>query len=185
MRETTHFDAIVVGSGISGGWAAKELTEHGLKTLVLEAGGPVDPNHDFVEHVQPWRDALPRTRRPQAARGRLSRAARLLRVRRDGPQVLREGRARIRTRHPDDAPFKWFRGRHVGGRSITWGRQVYRWSDLDFDGERQGRPRQRLADPLRRHRAVVLARRALHRRHRRARRTCRSCPTASSCRRCR
>ena len=54
MRETTHFDAIVVGSGISGGWAAKELTEHGLKTLVLEAGGPVDPKHDFVEHVQPW-----------------------------------------------------------------------------------------------------------------------------------
>ncbi|MGE5101342.1 MAG: FAD-binding protein, partial [Deltaproteobacteria bacterium] len=48
MTETTHYDAIVVGSGISGGWAAKELTEHGLKTLVLEAGGLVDPNTDFV-----------------------------------------------------------------------------------------------------------------------------------------
>ena len=54
MTQATHYDAIVVGSGISGGWAAKELTEHGLKTLVLEAGGPVDPATDYVEHVQPW-----------------------------------------------------------------------------------------------------------------------------------
>src|SRR5207253_2143887 len=48
------FDAIVVGSGISGGWAAKELTEHGLKTIVLEAGRPIDPAVDYVEHVRPW-----------------------------------------------------------------------------------------------------------------------------------
>lgn len=54
MREVTNFDAIVVGAGISGGWAAKELAERGLTTLVLEAGGPVDPRTDFVEHVQPW-----------------------------------------------------------------------------------------------------------------------------------
>src|SRR6267378_2283257 len=48
------YDAIVVGSGISGGWAAKELTEHGLKTIVLEAGRPIDPAVDYVEHQRPW-----------------------------------------------------------------------------------------------------------------------------------
>ena len=56
---------------------------------------------------------------------------------------------------PDDAPFKWFRGRQVGGRSITWGRQVYRWSDLDFEANATRRSRHRLAHPLRRHRALV------------------------------
>ena len=54
MAERYDYDAIVVGSGITGGWAAKELTERGLRTLVLEAGGPIDPNVDFAEHVQPW-----------------------------------------------------------------------------------------------------------------------------------
>src|SRR2546422_8979892 len=49
-----QFDAIVVGSGITGGWAAKELCERGLRTLVLEAGGPIDPARDYVEHVPPW-----------------------------------------------------------------------------------------------------------------------------------
>src|SRR5690349_13567877 len=54
MREQTTFDAIVVGSGISGGMSAEVLTDKSRKTLVLEAGEPVDPNTDYVEHVQPW-----------------------------------------------------------------------------------------------------------------------------------
>jgi choline dehydrogenase-like flavoprotein len=132
MPEQDHYDAIVVGSGITGGWAAKELTERGLRTLVLEAGGPIDPATDFVEHVQPWEMPFRNLGNRQA-------------LARDYP-IQRHCYACDELGHkffvkdaenpyttPDDAPFNWFRGRQVGGRSIMWGRQVYRWSDLDFE----------------------------------------------------
>ena len=132
MGEITHYDAIVVGSGISGGWAAKELTERGLQTLVLEAGGPVDPNTDFVEHVQPWEMHF----RGLGDRKQLERDYPVQR----GCYACDEMGHKFFVKdtenpytNPSDAPFKWFRGRQIGGRSITWGRQVYRWSDLDFE----------------------------------------------------
>jgi choline dehydrogenase-like flavoprotein len=130
--QDTAYDAIVVGSGISGGWAAKELCERGLRTLVLEAGRDIDPGTDYVEHVQAWE--LP-------FRGRGDRKA----LERDQPvqkncyacdewgsKFFVNDRENPYENDPDK-PFAWFRGRQVGGRSIMWGRQVYRWSDLDFE----------------------------------------------------
>jgi choline dehydrogenase-like flavoprotein len=126
------YDAIVVGSGISGGWAAKELTENGLRTLLLEAGPPIVPERDFVEHVQDY--SLP-------YRG----YGNLRKLHAERPIQSQTGACdewvskwfvndHENPYHNDsDKPFLWIRGRHVGGRSLMWGRQVYRWSDLDFE----------------------------------------------------
>ncbi len=127
-----RFDAIVVGSGITGGWAAKELCERGLRTLVLEAGRDISPGTDYVEHVQPWQQPF----RGFGDRRRLDREQPVQKRcyacnewgdkffvnDLENPYTVDEGK-----------PFHWIRGRQVGGRSITWGRQVYRWSDLDFE----------------------------------------------------
>src|SRR5881628_2449090 len=126
------YDAIVVGSGISGGWAAKELTERGLTTLLLEAGRPINPETDYVEHVPVWQMKF---------RGFGDRKHQMV----DQPVQSRcyacdemaykffvNDRENPYTTDPDK-PFMWIRGRQVGGRSIMWGRQVYRWSDLDFE----------------------------------------------------
>ncbi len=126
------YDAIVVGSGISGGWAAKELTEHGLRTIVLEAGRPIDPVIDYVQQVRPYelryrgmRDRR-RTERYQPIQGHTGAcdewSSKFFVNDLDNPYSF-----------PEDKPFYWIRGRQVGGRSIMWGRCVYRWSDLDFE----------------------------------------------------
>jgi choline dehydrogenase-like flavoprotein len=117
---------------MTGGWAAKELTERGLKTLVLEAGRDIVPERDYAEHVAVAR--LPfrgRGDRVALARDQFIQrdcyacdewAAKFFVNDRDNPYTF-----------PGDKPFKWIRGRQVGGRSIMWARQVYRWSDLDFE----------------------------------------------------
>ena len=132
MASQETWDAIVVGSGITGGWAAKELCEAGLRVLVLEAGRDIDPARDYVEHIQAWQ--LP-------FRGWGDRRA----LERDFPVQRRcyacdEWSSRFFVNDHENpyvteggTGFDWIRGRQVGGRSLTWGRQVYRWSDLDFE----------------------------------------------------
>jgi choline dehydrogenase-like flavoprotein len=124
------YDAIVIGSGISGGWAAKELCEKGLKTLVLEKGRMVKHVTDYpTTNLDPWE--FPN-------RGKLT------------PDELKKYHIQIRSgfvgesnkhffTNDEENPyeevkrFDWIRGNQVGGRSLIWGKQCYRWSDLDFE----------------------------------------------------
>ncbi|PSL24867.1 GMC oxidoreductase [Chitinophaga ginsengisoli] len=128
-KENTY-DAIVVGSGISGGWAAKELCEKGLKTLVLERGRN-------VEHIKDYNTAM---KAPWDFPHRLNQTL----EQKDNYPVqsqcyaFDEATQQFWVNDKENPynqikPFNWLRGYHVGGRSLMWGRQVYRWSDLDFE----------------------------------------------------
>lgn len=130
VQKQNSFDAIVVGTGISGGWAAKELTEKGLKTLVLERGRNVRHVADYPTMAkEPWEF-------PNA--GRLTQEDIKYM-----PVQSRTGWIGQATKHwwvndlenpyNEIKPFDWIRGYHVGGRSIMWGKQTYRLSDLDFE----------------------------------------------------
>ena len=133
--DTTEFDAIVVGTGISGGWAAKELCEKGLKTLVLERGRMVKHREDYpTANLDPW--DLPNGGRPSAETVR-----RKFKQNRTG-YTTHEARQHFFVddlKHPynEDKRFDWMRGYHVGGRSIMWGRQSYRLSDMDFEANKK------------------------------------------------
>ena len=128
--EENQFDAIVVGSGISGGWAAKELCEKGLKTLVLERGRMVKHIDDYpTMNLDPW-DMENGGATPEAIL-----AKDYDKQRRWG---VNETKRHFYNKDSDynyleDKPFDWIRGTQVGGRSLIWGRQTYRWSDLDFE----------------------------------------------------
>jgi choline dehydrogenase-like flavoprotein len=130
MPET--YDAIVVGSGITGGWAAKELTERGLETLVLEAGRPIDPEQDYVEHVPPYEMRFRGLGDTKHLGQRQTVQRRCYACEEWASKFFVDDIDNPYTT-PPDKPFLWIRGRQVGGRSITWGRQSYRWSDLDFE----------------------------------------------------
>lgn len=124
------YDAIVIGSGISGGWAAKELTEKGLKTLLLERGRNVEHIKDYTTtNMAPWE--FPH-------RGRLTNEMKSSHPvqRRDYPYNEHSPDFwvnDIECPYTEVKRFDWYRGFHVGGRSLMWGRQCYRWSDMDFE----------------------------------------------------
>lgn len=122
------YDAIVVGSGISGGWAAKELSEKGLKTLLLERGRN-------VEHVKDYPTAL---KHPWEFENRLTITDNDRITNPIQSQVYSEANKHFFVNDQDhpyiqNSAFNWIRGYQMGGRSLTWGRQVYRMSDLDFN----------------------------------------------------
>lgn len=124
------FDAIVIGSGISGGWAAKELTEKGLKVLMLERGRNIEHVKDYVNANKEAWDYPHRGRRTQ----QMIEDYPVLK--RDYP--LNETNLDYWVKDKESPyteikRFDWFRGYHVGGRSLMWGRQSYRWSDFDYE----------------------------------------------------
>lgn len=132
IKSTEIFDAIVVGSGISGGWAAKELTEKGLKTLMVERGRPVEHRKDYVgEGIKAWQMPF---------RGKVENS-----IVDEQHYVQKKCYAfNDATKHffgndkdypystPKDKPFDWIRGNQLGGKSLLWHRQSYRWSEHDF-----------------------------------------------------
>ncbi|MCW5517635.1 GMC oxidoreductase [Muriicola sp. Z0-33] len=124
------YDAIVIGSGISGGWAAKELCEKGLKTLVLERGPIVEHLKDYpTMNLDPWDTELRGGLTPEEKKRHY--------------KGIRSGFIGSDTEHfwandeenpyTEVKPFLWMRGHQMGGRSLLWGKQTYRWSDLDFE----------------------------------------------------
>src|SRR5919205_780285 len=129
MADNTY-DAIVVGYGISGGWAAKELTEKGLKVLMLERGQNIEHIKDYVNATKgPWE---------YPHRGGRTHAMEEMYpvLKRDYPlneKNLDWWASDRDSPYTEVKRFDWYRGYHVGGRSLMWGRQSYRWSDFDFE----------------------------------------------------
>lgn len=126
------YDAIVIGSGISGGWAAKELCERGLKTLLLDRGRNVEHIKDYATaNMNPWDFKYRLNHTIKEIR---KNPIRSMFSNEDDKDFFVEDE-----KHPyiQEKPFYWVRGYQVGGRSLTWGRQCYRWSDLDFTSNLQ------------------------------------------------
>ena len=133
-RDNEVFDAVIIGSGATGGWAAKQLAEAGLKIAVLEAGSLTTPDQ-FGEHVPPYelkyRDSSPGgVASPEIARMRPLQATQGACSETNWRWYVNDVENPYTT--PDGMPFRWIRIRAVGGRSLAWGRQSYRMSDLDF-----------------------------------------------------
>ena len=131
------FDAIVVGSGMSGGMSAKELTERGLKVLVLERGPEIIPERDYVDQLSPWEtpnfDSVPQDEIEKHYPKQYGGVA----------YAIKESNKDFWVKddeHPyeeaEGTSYDWLRGYHTAGRSIMWSRQTYRLSDLDFEANK-------------------------------------------------
>lgn len=130
-KDKRTFEAIVIGSGMTGGWVAKELTDQGIKTLMLDRGREVKHIRDYTTaHLFPYE---------QEHRGRITQ-----KMKEENPiastcHAFTEDKHHLFVKdkeHPyiQDKPFEWIRGYQSGGRSLMWGRQVQRWSEFDFEG---------------------------------------------------
>lgn len=127
-KENTTYDAIVVGSGISGGWAAMELCKKGMKTLLLERGRNVEHVKDYTTAFKkPWEFEFglnntiqDKVNDPIQSQAYDPGSKYFFASDKDHPYI-------------QEKPFNWFKGYQVGGKSLIWGRQCYRWSDLDFE----------------------------------------------------
>lgn len=130
-KQLRTFDAIVIGSGMSGGWAAKEFCEKGFKTLVLERGRDVVHIKDYpTTNMMPW-EFKHRGEIPYDIRVANPVISRCYAFKEDAMHFFVKD-----TEHPyvQEKPFDWIRGYQVGGKSIMWARQTQRWSDFDFEG---------------------------------------------------
>jgi choline dehydrogenase-like flavoprotein len=140
ITTVADFDAIVVGSGMSGGMSAKELTERGLKVLVLERGPEIIPERDYTDNLNPWEkpnlDSVPQDEIAEHYPRQYGGVA----------YAIKESTKHFWVKdseHPyeeaEGTTYDWLRGYHTAGRSIMWSRQTYRLSDLDFGAnEREG-----------------------------------------------
>ena len=135
-----QYDAIVVGSGISGGWAAKELTEKGLKVLLLERGQQLEHGTDYSgEHAPSWKVPF-YGKEPRELYDREYFISTHSKVLTEANRHMHNNDRDNPYLYDEKKPFYWVRGGGVGGRSLLWGRQTYRWSAQDFkankdDGE--------------------------------------------------
>ena len=124
------YDAIVIGSGIAGGWAAKELAEKGLKVLMLERGRNIEHVKDYVNaNKDPWMFEY----RGQRTREMIETHPVLKRDYPLNEKVLDMWCNDLESPYIEDKRFDWYRGYHLGGRSLLWGRQSYRWNKWDFE----------------------------------------------------
>jgi len=131
IEESVKFDVIVIGSGISGGWAAKEFCEKGFKTLVLERGRDVKHLVDYpTTNMMPW-EIEHRGSMPAAMKEANPVVNRCYAFKEDTQHFFVKD-----TEHPyiQEKPFDWIRGYQVGGKSLLWARTTQRWSDFDFEG---------------------------------------------------